>query len=148
MVPVISSLKGDRAFQRLRRGRAGHAKLLSLRWRASRLEGVRVGIVVSKKVGNAVVRNRVRRRLKEALRAILSYAEKRGAHSDTRPDAAELKVGPKSAESSATNAVRSEDRGAVSACELVVIARPGAAEASYQQLKGSLEHALRKGQLL
>lgn len=31
-----------------------------------------VGIVVSKKVGNAVVRNRVRRRLREALRALLN----------------------------------------------------------------------------
>jgi ribonuclease P protein component len=32
---------------------------------------VRVGIVVSKKVGKAVRRNRVRRRLREALRALL-----------------------------------------------------------------------------
>ena len=42
---VIQSLKGDRAFQRLRRGRAGHAKFLSLRWRPVRAEGVRVGSV-------------------------------------------------------------------------------------------------------
>ncbi|CAA9571663.1 MAG: Ribonuclease P protein component [uncultured Truepera sp.] len=72
---VIQSLKGDRAFGRLRRGRAGHAKFLSLRWRAVREDGVRVGIVVSKKVGKAVVRNRVRRRLREALRATLLRAE-------------------------------------------------------------------------
>ena len=32
-------------------------------------EGARVGFTVTKKIGNAVVRNRVRRRLKEALRA-------------------------------------------------------------------------------
>ena len=54
----------------MRRGRAGHAKLLSLRWRGNRETCLRVGVVVSKKVGNAVVRNRVRRRLREALRAL------------------------------------------------------------------------------
>ncbi len=126
-MPVIASLKGDRAFQRLRRGRAGHAKLLSLRWRAIRESALEranagahvdayVGIVVSKKVGKAVIRNRVRRRLREALKAVLTCAEGR--------------------------------REAKNAVELVIIARPDAAEASYGQLKGSLEHALRKGQLL
>lgn len=113
---VIQSLKGDRAFQRLRRGRAGHAKLLSLRWRPVRTDGVRVGIVVSKKVGKAVTRNRVRRRLKEGLRAILLRAE--------------------------------VARSTGFALELVIIARPDAAEATYGQLKGALEHALRKGQAL
>jgi ribonuclease P protein component len=33
--------------------------------------GARVGLTITKKVGNAVVRNRIRRRLKEALRAAL-----------------------------------------------------------------------------
>ncbi len=33
---------------------------------------MRVAIVVSRKVGNAVVRNRVRRRLREALRALVT----------------------------------------------------------------------------
>lgn len=113
---VIQSLRGDRAFQRLRRGKAGHAKLLSLRWRPVRVDGVRVGIVVSKKVGKAVTRNRVRRRLKEGLKAILCRAEAKGTRSF--------------------------------ALELVIIARPDAAEADYWQLKGSLEHALRKGQAL
>ena len=109
-MPVIQSLKGDRAFRRLRRGKAGYARLLSLRWRPAR-EGIHVGIVVSKKVGNAVVRNRVRRRLKEGLKVILA----------------------------------GEDAFAF---ELVVIARPEAAEADYWQLKGALEHALHKGQAL
>ena len=109
-MPVIQSLKGDRAFRRLRRGKAGHARLLSLRWRPAR-EGIYVGIVVSKKVGNAVVRNRVRRRLKEGLKVILA--------------------GQKDF-----------------SFELVVIARPEAAEADYWQLKGALETALHKGQAL
>ena len=113
---VIQSLKGDRAFRRLRRGKAGHARLLSLRWRPAR-EGIHVGIVVSKKVGKAVTRNRVRRRLKEGLKAILT---------DAGLVDAEVK----------------------SAFELVVIAKPEAAEADYWQLKRALEHALRKGQAL
>ena len=69
--PSLRSLKGDRAFRRLRRGRSGGAKHLSIRWRTTQDGVVRVGIVVSRKVGKAVVRNRVRRRLWEALRAIV-----------------------------------------------------------------------------
>lgn len=113
---VIQSLKGDHAFRRLRRGRAGHAKFLSLRWRPAREGGVHVGVVVSKKVGKAVVRNRVRRRLREALKAVLLRAEARQKE--------------------------------VFAFEVVIIARPDAAEADYWQLKGALEHALYKGKAL
>ena len=116
-MPVIQSLKGDRAFRRLRRGKAGHARLLSLRWRPAR-EGIHVGIVVSKKVGKAVTRNRVRRRLKEGLKALL------------------------------TDAGLVDAQGTKAAFELVVIARPEAAEADYWQLKRALEHALHKGQAL
>ena len=106
----VCSLKGDRAFQQMRRGKAGHANLLSLRWRSNRA-CVRVGIVVSKKVGNAVVRNRVRRRLREALRALI-------------------------------------DEGLRRTFDLVIIARPVAADATYWQLKGALRHALKKGGVL
>ncbi len=116
--PVIRSLKGDRAFQRLRKGRSGHAKYLSLRYLPSPDAEVRVGIVVSKKVGKAVIRNRVRRRLREALRSLLS----------SRP-------------------CRVTAAGAPS-FELVVIARPEAAQASYQELKNALGHALKKATLL
>lgn len=45
----------------------------------SRYGGVRVGFSVSKKVGNSVVRNRARRRMKEAYRTLLP--ELKGNHS-------------------------------------------------------------------
>jgi len=64
----LTSLKTDAAFRRLRRGRSGRAGTLSVRWLPARHGEVRVGIVVSKKVGKAVVRNRVRRRIREILR--------------------------------------------------------------------------------
>ncbi len=38
----------------------------------------RLGFTVTKKVGNAVIRNRTRRRLREAARAVLSTTEVRG----------------------------------------------------------------------
>lgn len=115
MAPVVHSLKGDRAFQRLRKGRSGGARLLSVRWRPSRQEGIRVGIVVSRKVGNAVVRNRVRRRLREALRALLRSRPPR-----TQP----------------------------LATDMIVIARPEAAEADYGALKRALTRALERSGFL
>ena len=42
-----------------------------MRLRETRTGDVRIAIVVSRKVGNAVVRNRVRRRLREAMRALV-----------------------------------------------------------------------------
>ena len=42
-------------------------------------EPVRLGFTVTKKVGNAVIRNRTRRRLKEAARLVLAEQPVRGA---------------------------------------------------------------------
>jgi ribonuclease P protein component len=71
MLPRDQRLRLDREFQRVyRRGRSwGHPLLVLhvLPADSSR----RLGISVSKKVGGAVVRNRVRRRLREILRAAL-----------------------------------------------------------------------------
>lgn len=53
------------------RGRVSGSKHLTVRLRETRTGDVRVAIVVSRKVGNAVVRNRVRRRLREALRVLV-----------------------------------------------------------------------------
>lgn len=68
----FSSLKGERAFQRIRGGRPGRGRFVSVRWfplRPTAPNPVRVGIVISTKVSKkAVVRNTIRRRLKEILR--------------------------------------------------------------------------------
>jgi len=103
----FGSLKGDRAFRRLRRARSGKGRLLSVRWRPLREPEVRVGIVVSKKVGKAVVRNRVKRRLREILR-----------------------------------------RTHLPPAELMVVARPEAAEASFEELARDLYRALKRSGLL
>lgn len=69
-----------------------------------------MGVTVGRRVGNAVVRNRVRRRVREALR--LRY-------------------------------------GAIEpGWDIVIVARPGAGDASYRALAAALESLLRRASLL
>jgi ribonuclease P protein component len=62
-------------FQRAARGQRASVETFTLQSRrrdeatGDRASGARVGLTVTKKIGGAVERNRVRRRLKEALRA-------------------------------------------------------------------------------
>ena len=53
-----------------RNGRSWNNDLLVLRTLANNLEHNRYGFVTSKRLGGAVVRNRVRRRLREAVRVL------------------------------------------------------------------------------
>lgn len=53
-----------------RRGRAWHNELLVLRTLPNSLDHNRYGFVTGKKLGGAVVRNRLRRRLRESLRVL------------------------------------------------------------------------------
>ena len=63
-----SSLKLNHVFRRLYRTNGVASPYLVLYARPNKSEENRVGITVSKKLGHAVVRNRVRRRLREVYR--------------------------------------------------------------------------------
>ncbi len=64
-------LHGRKAFDQVfRRGRVYRHELVVLRVLANGLPHSRVGLVVSKRLGKATVRNRAKRRLREALRRL------------------------------------------------------------------------------
>ncbi len=68
MAKVIS-IKSARDFQRLyRRGKSAADKNLVVYARPNKLNKARLGITVSTKVGNAVTRNKIRRRIRESYR--------------------------------------------------------------------------------
>ena len=68
------SLKRHKEFRyTYARGRAQSAPLFTLVYAKSRSETVRVGFSVSKRVGNAVQRNRAKRRMRAALTPLLPH---------------------------------------------------------------------------
>ncbi len=68
---VVGRLKRRADFLRAAKGKRWHGRAFSLQASRSRddgTDGARIGLTVTKKVGNAVIRNRARRRLREAIR--------------------------------------------------------------------------------
>ncbi len=105
-------LKNAREFRRVReQGRATGTALLTLGWATNDLPFCRCGYAVGRRVGGAVTRNRVKRRLREIIRL-------------------ELKAGH-----------------IAPGYDLVLIARPGSAQATYQQLAADVTHLLQRAQL-
>ena len=69
--PPLESLRRAADFDALaRRGSARRHRLFTVRVRRNGLGRVRCGFAVSRRVGGAVVRNRIRRRLRELMRAL------------------------------------------------------------------------------
>jgi len=77
--PAWGRLRRRAEFQRVSRGRRAQAETFTLQANArppspTDAPGPRVGFTVTKRVGDAVERNRIRRRLKEALRRAAAVA--------------------------------------------------------------------------
>jgi ribonuclease P protein component len=105
-------LKKARDFQRVRQqGRSVSNARLTLGWVPNASDAWRSGYTVGKRVGGAVTRNRVKRRLREIIRH-------------------EIKAGH-----------------LVPGYDLVWIARPGAAQATYQELAADVVQLLQRARL-
>lgn len=64
-----SRLTGSRRFSQIHReGSSAANRFLVIRFLANGLDDSRFGFMISKRIGNAVVRNKVKRRLREAVR--------------------------------------------------------------------------------
>jgi len=65
-------LKNSKVFKVVyNKGESVSDRLLVLMWIKGRGEELKVGFTVSKKIGNSVTRNKIRRRLKESFRALI-----------------------------------------------------------------------------
>lgn len=70
-VAAYESLSGDRSFGAVQRGgQRRQGKNLAMRVLANGLDHNRYGYAISKKVGEAVIRNRIRRRVRAILREL------------------------------------------------------------------------------
>ncbi len=94
-------------FERVyKQGTAYRGRLFSVHAFPNELGTLRLGLSVSKKVGNAVVRNTLRRRMREIFAVVSGEGE--------------------------------------GDLDLVISARPAAREATFEELRGEFERALRK----
>ena len=99
MTLPITTLKNRADFLRLRNGRKYNAPCFILRVGPSDImgqKGARVGYTVTTKCGNAVVRNRIKRRLRALVREIFPEGAKAGqdyiliAKHEAKPSAADV----------------------------------------------------------
>lgn len=76
----IASLKKRRDFLRLRNSRRSQGKVFTVQGgrAADPHETIRIGFTVTTKIGNAVVRNRIKRRLRQVANAVLPIKGLRG----------------------------------------------------------------------
>ena len=74
----LETLKKRSDFLRLRSGRKFRSKFFTLQAGPSEQERMRCGLTVTTKVGNAVVRNRIKRRLREVANSVLCNRGKIG----------------------------------------------------------------------
>ena len=72
------TLKRNKDFKYVyRTGKSAGSKNLVLVYRLRKTSDIKIGFSVSKKIGNSVVRNKIRRRMKEAARLLLPYTDKK-----------------------------------------------------------------------
>lgn len=95
---TLTTLKARADFLRLNRGRKYITDFFILRYGHSGLDGIRVGYTVTTKCGNAVVRNRIKRRLRALVREVAAPLAKPGmdyvliARSDAKPGVADADI--------------------------------------------------------
>jgi ribonuclease P protein component len=97
-MPTITTLKKRADFLRLNRGGKAITPLLILRYAKNDGTACRVGYTVTTKCGNAVVRNRIKRRLRALTRELMPLHGKDGfdyvfiARADVSPNAAKTNI--------------------------------------------------------
>ena len=72
MIPKTNRLKKNKQFSYIyKHGQTKHTSILSLSFVRTKFKPYKVGFTVSKKIGKSVVRSKVKRRMREAFRALM-----------------------------------------------------------------------------